>query len=118
MRRCCDIMSLALQALPRDEKAGKTHWRQVRSAWRGLPPATHWAKARKRHLLETAQTGPCWLLMLLPCPPAHSHQAAVLLISLDVPSVMQMAKEDDSALHSWLRWLDRLLVHLLFNVVW
>ena len=47
VRRCCDIMSLALQALPKDEKAGKIHWRQVGSACKGLPPATHCAGFRK-----------------------------------------------------------------------
>ena len=41
MRRCCDIMSLALQALPKDEKAGKIHWRQVGVHTKGChPPRT------------------------------------------------------------------------------
>ena len=66
---------------------------------------------------ETARTGPCCLLMQLPCPPGHLQQL-YCWSHLTSSFVLQMAKEDDSALHSWLRWLDRLLVHLLFNVVW
>ena len=116
MRRCCDIMSLALQALPKDEKAGKIHWRQVSSAYKGLPPATHLAVLRKGHPFKTARTGPC----RQHAQPTGSPTAGGNTVDLHLTSLsgLQMAKEDDSALHSWLRWLDRLLVHLLFNIVW